>query len=55
MVSLLFEDAQSKNNKRAEEGGSLMKKQDKDLCVWISVSHAMGCSSPSSKKEELGF
>jgi hypothetical protein len=45
MVSLLFEDAQSKNNERAEEEGS----------VWISVSHAMGYSSPSSKKEELGF
>jgi hypothetical protein len=25
MVSLLFEDAQSKNNERAEEQGSLMK------------------------------
>ncbi len=28
---------------------------DVDLCVWISVSHAMGCCSPSSKKEKLGF
>ncbi len=31
------------------------KIHDEDLCVWISVSHAMGCSSPSSKKEELRF
>jgi hypothetical protein len=45
MVNWLLDDARSKNNERAEEQRSLMKHKILDLCVLISMSNTMTCSS----------